>query len=54
MVSKRSAPNHSFLFIFRAEKNRLLKKGRFFCFTHAPEGHTRKGVDEWPSVQGSA
>ncbi len=23
-------------------------------FTHAPEGHARKGVDEWPSVQGSA
>jgi len=23
-------------------------------FTHAPEGHAHKGVDEWPSVQGSA
>jgi len=23
-------------------------------FTHAPEGHARKGGDEWPSVQGSA
>jgi len=24
---------------------------RGFLFTHAPEGHARKGVDEWPSVQ---
>jgi len=23
-------------------------------FTHIPEGHVRKSVDEWPSVQGSA
>lgn len=24
------------------------------AFTHVPEGHVREGMDEWPSIQGSA
>ncbi len=57
----RTSPDHGTAFdiagkgIARAgSMKQAIKLAARALFAHAPEGHARKGVDEWPSVQDSA